>query len=79
MYRETYYQQTSQCSDLLEEAATLKVIRPFNSTQDGLSRATHVYRSKRPLPSSTYNLPYNDETWYKYILPKEDLENMRII
>ena len=31
MYREAYYQQTSQCSDLLEEAATLKVIRPFNS------------------------------------------------
>ena len=79
MYRETYYQQASQCSDLLEEAATLKVIRFFNPIQVGLSRATHVQRSKRPLPPPTYNLPYNDETWYKYILPKEDPENMRIM
>ena len=42
MYRETYYQQASQCSDLLEEAATLKVIRFFNPIQVGLPRATHV-------------------------------------
>ena len=42
MYRETYYQQASRCSDLLEEAATLKVIRFFNPIQVELSRATHV-------------------------------------
>ena len=42
----------------------------------GLFGAAQRWGGERPPPENLSYIPYNDETWHSYTLPKEGPENM---
>ena len=65
---------------LLNRSVKIIDLCGFNPVQDGHFRGCSLmgYPKKAPPPQNLSHISYNDETWHRYTLPKEDFKKVSI-